>query len=186
MNNFFDQAFNFLLEDEGTTYTNNPADSGGPTKFGVSQRAYEIYVGQPVHPAVIENLYRDDAARFYYDTYWKTLNCDKMNKLGVAVCMFDSSVLYGLGTASRIAQLALNMCGKVLKVDCLFGDESLAMLNETDQEEFLNAFHSLILQRIDSIIAANPKNEVFRKGWTMRADRILTMNNLNPLINSIT
>lgn len=183
MNNYFDQAFDFLLKDEGTKYTDNPADSGGPTKFGITLKAFQAYIEQDVSPDQIESLTVDEAKKFYFDTFWKQLSCEKVEQLGIAVSLLDFGVLYGPGTAAMLAQRALNICGHTLKFDGILGEESVSMLNTVNQEDFLCAFHSLILKRIDFIIASSPKNEVFRAGWTSRADRILTLSELVPLIN---
>lgn len=182
MNNFFDRAFAILIGDEGTKYVNNPADSGGPTKFGITLKAFQNFVDQVVMPDQIENLTVDEAKQFYFETYWKPLSCDRVEQIGNAVCLFDSAVLYGLGTTAMLAQRALSLCGRTIKFDGVFGDRSVSMLNTVPQESFLKAFHDLILKRIDFIIASSPKNEMFRAGWTARADRILTLNKLVPLI----
>jgi len=176
MSNFFEQAFAYLLKNEGLTFTNNPADKGGATKFGVTRIAYQDFKGKTVSVLDIQNLTIEDAKEFYLDRYWKLLSCDKMSDPRIAICVFDSAVLYGPTTAAALSQKTTNQilsCG--LKVDGVLGDISIKELNLVDSKIFLEAFHRLLLFRISSVISVNPRDESFRKGWTARAERILTL-----------
>lgn len=186
MNTFFDQAFAYLLGDEGLIYTNNPLDSGGPTKFGITQNAYQLYLGRIVEMSEIKELSVDLAKKFYHDRYWSVLSCDKISILGTAIAIFDSGVLYGPGTAAILAQKTANACGANLKFDGDLGDKSVEFLNLISQEVFLEEFHKMILMRVNSVISAHPKNEVFRTGWTNRANRLLTLSRIVPVINETT
>jgi len=186
MNKIFDQAFEYLIKNEGEKYTNDQNDSGGPTKFGVTHRAYENWVKQPVPISEIRNMDRETAKEFYFDMYWKKLYCDKMTNPVVAICVFDCGVLYGMWKASLFAQKALIECRFDLKLDGIFGDRTLDALNTVKEEDFLKAFHGLLLARIDQICLARPKDEKWRKGWTNRADRLLTLVNRGPVISVLT
>ena len=52
----FQLAFNYLLGDEGHKFTNDPDDSGGPTKFGITKKAYEAYWKCSATDEQIENM----------------------------------------------------------------------------------------------------------------------------------
>ena len=85
----FNQAILFTLRWEGgDSYTNDPVDPGGETKFGISKRAY---------PDIdIKSLTRTEAEVIYKRDYWDKANCESMEpKLAIAV--FDSSVNCGVG-----------------------------------------------------------------------------------------
>lgn len=178
--NFFDDAFNFLIEIEKTVYTNDPKDSGGPTRFGVTLRSYASFVGRPVLPLEIENLTEGEAKIFYLERYWKPLACDKIKNFAIAAAIFDSGVLYGVGTASLIAQEALSERGFSLRLDGHVGDNTLRALSFVEPGEFLKAFSRLLVERIDHIVALNPKNKAYRNGWASRAKRLLTLNTGGP------
>jgi lysozyme family protein len=47
MNSNFDNALGFVLQDEGG-FVNDPADPGGMTNLGVTQRVWQAFVGHPV------------------------------------------------------------------------------------------------------------------------------------------
>lgn len=90
--NDFKNSLRFtLLEEVGSSpnggYTNNPADPGGETKWGISKRA---------HPSVdIKNLTREQAADIYVKEYWDASGCDSIPWPLCAV-VFDSAVNCGV------------------------------------------------------------------------------------------
>lgn len=178
----FDQAFIYLLENEGASFTDDPDDSGGATKFGITKATYEHYVGEMVATAEIQSMTADTAKKIYFEKYWKPLKCDQMKSIVVAVAVFDCAVLYGPGTAVLLMQRALSLCGATIKLDGLIGEKTLTILNIVKEGDFLHAFRHQILLRIDSTILARPKAEKFRIGWTKRADRLLTLNNNDSLL----
>lgn len=179
MNGYFDQAFDYLMGDEGRTFVNDPIDSGGPTKFGITQLSMSHYKKRNVSVWEIETLTEEEAKQIYFQNYWNPLQCGQMKKIAMSICVFNSGVLYGVGTAARLTQRAANICGATLKVDGFIGEETVLSLNPIKQEEFLKAFHGLVIARIDDIIKVNPKNEKFRHGWTNRTNRLLALNKLN-------
>jgi lysozyme family protein len=90
----FDQAFTFVVGEEGG-YVANPADPGGATKYGISQRAY---------PNVdIPNLTLDAAKAIYKRDYWDALHLDS-EPYAHALCLFDCAVNQGVSRARQIAQ----------------------------------------------------------------------------------
>lgn len=182
MNNFFDQAFEYLIQPgiEGSTFTNDPKDKGGPTRYGVTQHALATYLGRDVTVEEVRDMTPELAKAVYFHDYWIPLSCDRLSKFGTALCIFTSGVLYGIGTAANMAQRSANICGGTLKIDGDIGDMSVATLNVIKQEEFLKAFRSLVLLRINTIIATNPSDEKYRHGWENRADKLLAMNSIVP------
>lgn len=187
MSEAFKKALRYLVDiDEGDEFTDDPRDSGGPSKFGVTIWAYSTFLGRAVSQEEIQALTFQKAGVFYEARYWKPLRCESLQSGAAATAIFDSGVLYGIGTAAIITQKALNSCGADLKTDGVLGDKSIAALNATPEEDFLEAFHALLLKRIDTVIMLNPKNESFRKGWTQRADRLLTLSSAIPLNREVT
>ncbi len=179
---FFDRAFKIVLEDEGHEYTNDPADSGGPTKYGVTLSAYRAYVGAPLLQAdAIENLSIESAKGFYYNCYWSPMGCEKLSRIEIAAALLDTSVLYGAGTASLQVQEALSACGFPLVMDGEIGEKTIAALQSVLLFKFLEQLRKSLIDRIDSIVKLHPKNEKFRHGWEERANRLLTLPN-NPLL----
>lgn len=176
-----DVAFNYLLGDEGTKYTNDPADSGGPTKFGITKKTYETFFGHVVNDDEIKSMTSAVAKQIYAAQYWAPLRCGEIKALNLAITFFDSAVLYGVGTTTFLIQRALALCGAPIKLDGILGDKTMGFINsmgggsQPQRSVLTNAFHGLLLDHIDAVIVANPKDERFRKGWTERADRLLKL-----------
>jgi lysozyme family protein len=93
---FFAAAFAIIVGAEGG-YTNNPADPGGETKYGISKRAYP--------DEDIVNLTLERAQELYKRDYWDKLNCDGM-PWELALINFDCAVNQGIGIARAIQRLA--------------------------------------------------------------------------------
>lgn len=92
MKNNFEKAVAFVLSHEGL-YSNNPADPGGETKYGISKRA---------HPDMdIKNLTLDEAKAIYRNGYWDDCNCD-MLPYPFDVAIFDTAVNMGKTAALKI------------------------------------------------------------------------------------
>ena len=90
----FDQAVAFVLEWEGG-YVDDPADPGGPTRFGISQRAHpdEDIAGMTV----------ERARAIYRASYWDACRCDRL-PWPVSLGVFDGAVQHGSSTVSRLLQ----------------------------------------------------------------------------------
>jgi lysozyme family protein len=181
----FDYAFNYLLGDEGDKFTDDPNDSGGATKFGITQKSFAAYSGKPISVEDVKNLTVVQAQIFYYEEYWRKMCCNRMTNVGSAIAVFDSGVLYGANTASKMAQAAIStMSGAPLKLDGIIGDTTLGYLNLTSDKAFLPEFVKWVLEHINQVITKNPKNEAYRAGWTKRANRLLTLVSAQNEINS--
>ena len=89
----FNKCLQFVLDREGRTYENNPADPGGETKFGISKKSY---------PNIdIKHLTEEQAGAIYLRDYWIPLNCDSYDSM-IALAVFDTGVNQGAGIAKSI------------------------------------------------------------------------------------
>ena len=167
---YFDFAFDYVVGNEGS-YIDDPMDSGGPTKYGVTLKSYSEYLKQDFTPVVIEELTLEQAKGFYLHQYWIPSNCCMMTDFGIATAIFDCSVLYGIGTAAGMAQRAVDT-----KVDNKIGPETVSILNSFNRGIFIGKLIYELMQRIEKVIQINPENEKFRMGWTNRAERLLVLN----------
>lgn len=183
----FDLAFTYLLGNEGTAYTHDLRDPGGSTKFGITLKSYQSFLRRSVSDFELANLNLIEARDFYNVMYWVGTHCDRLSGAAISICIFDTAVLYGPGTAAILAQKTVSVIsGAALKFDGILGDNSIGLLNISREGDFLDAYHDLVLKRIDAVIVTNPIEEVFRDGWTSRADRLLTLTDLTSLIEETT
>jgi lysozyme family protein len=135
----FHKIFQFIYSWE-KGYSNHPADPGGATNHGITQRtlnAYRTKRGLPFKD--VRDLQLSEAIEIYYDEYWKP----EWKELGLplAACMFDTQVNMG---PSRANQFLKNCNGNYV--------------------EYLQ----LRIAKYKELIERNPSLKVFEKGWMNR------------------
>lgn len=182
----FDRALDYLFTDEGVKFVNDPDDSGGPTKFGVTQKSYSNFIGYPVTADMMQALTEEDVTLFYRHEFWTPLSLGRVNDPGIAIAIFDTAVLYGITATACMTQQALNVSGGLLRVDGILGDRTIELLNQATRLAFLNDFKRFVMQRIDTLVRTNPKDAKFRQGWENRAQRLLTLNQDSSFNKEIT
>jgi lysozyme family protein len=169
----FENAFAYTVGNEGS-YSNDAHDSGGPTKFGITQHDLSVYFGRPASVQEVKDMGLDVAREIYEKRYWKPLACDQMPE-SIACCMFDIGVVRGIGVPPKYAQNICNNHGAHLAVDGHLGPLSVAAINEIEPAAFIRDFSAMAEAGFRAIVAARPSQHVFLKGWVNRARRLLTL-----------
>ena len=149
------KALTVLFGQEGG-YSDNPNDSGGPTKYGICQRTYPNLD--------IKNLTIDQAAAIYKRDFWPALY-DQITDQTVATKQFSCGVNCGLQTAIKLLQRGLKVAE-----DGIFGPVTLCAVNSMDPYDLLVQMMNIEKAHYDAIIAANPQDAEFRKSWYTRAE----------------
>ncbi|HEY2538239.1 MAG TPA: glycosyl hydrolase 108 family protein, partial [Stellaceae bacterium] len=145
----FDQAFEIVVGHEGG-YSNNSADPGGETKYGISKRSY---------PSVnIGALTLDQAKAIYQADYWNRAGCDLCDP-GLALIVFDAAVNNGVGQAIRWLQAAVGV-----KADGVIGPATRAAIAKADAQDALVAAHSARIH----MMAGLSTWATFGRGWSKR------------------
>lgn len=169
----FDHGWAHTGPKEGA-YGDHPADRGGPTKWGVTERVARAngYTGD------MKDLTEDRAKVIGKTQYWDALNLDRVASLSlpIAVEMFDT--IYNGGEPGQWLQRCLNVLnqqGRIypdMKVDGRIGPLTLAALNAylerrgADGERvMLEALNHLQGCRFIGIAENNPSQEAFVYGW---------------------
>lgn len=116
----FDRALAIIFEVEG--YDKVIVDSGGLTKWGISQRAYP--------DLDIRALTKADAAALYRRDYWDAVKGDEL-PWPLSCYVFDAAVNHGADPARRMLQKALGG----LRTDGIIGRRTLARVREADLDE---------------------------------------------------
>lgn len=155
----FRRAMEKLLGLEGG-YSDHAADHGGRTKYGISQRSYPL--------VNIAALTVDDAMQIYHRDYWTPLHLDEFVSEELASAVFDMGVNAGIGRAAKILQTAANKIGKALDVDGEIGRGTIAAVNTIPEELLLDEFRIECCRFYDRIVANDPTQAVFLKGWKRR------------------
>lgn len=166
-------VINRILDTEGEAFTNDPADSGGPTKWGVTEdeaRAYG-YEGD------MRDLSRDQAFEIYAKRYWDAVRGDDLAALSDAIAyeVCDTGVNMGQARAVTFLQRSLNVLnlgGKLyrdLSVDGLAGPMTVAALRQylavRDESALLKALNCLQGAAYIELAERREKDERFVYGW---------------------
>lgn len=145
----FEQSFERLIGHEGG-YSNNPADPGGETNFGISKRAYPM-----------ENIRGMTLARaktIYLRDYWGPAGCDAVPD-GLKFDLFDMAVNSGVTTAIRTLQ---NSVGA--RADGIIGPKTLQAINSIPAPRLVARFNGWRL----AFMANTPQWDTFGRGWARR------------------
>ncbi|MGD8172156.1 glycoside hydrolase family 108 protein [Vibrio sp. TRT 21S02] len=146
------------LRDDGG-YVNDPADTGGETKFGISKRAY---------PDVdIKNLTIDDAVAIYYKDYWLKAKCEEWAG-PISLIQFDSAVQHGPIKAIKLLQ---EISG--VHDDGIVGPATRKAVQSHDVE-YLSSRYLLRRGRYYArILKKNPSQGRFIEGWYNRLVHVM-------------
>lgn len=160
----FDACFKAVLQHEGH-YTNDPRDPGGRTNLGVTQRAWEAYLGLPVTETDMRRLTPEIVRPFYRSQYWDKLNCDQL-PAGVDYVVFDLGVNSGVMKAAKTLQSAVGAFA-----DGKIGPQTLAAVRHANSA---NLVINLCDMRMDFLRGLS-KFAIYGKGWTNRVDDVRAM-----------
>ena len=154
----FNQAIKVVLANEGG-YSNNPADPGAETNFGISKRSY---------PSLdIRNLTQDAAAEIYRHDYW--LYGD-LNNQDIATKLLDMSVNMGISRAVILCQMALNDIGEHCGVDGKWGPNTEGAINSADGVILLPEIRTHQSMYYTNLVAQKPELYQFLRGWLRRTN----------------
>jgi lysozyme family protein len=165
-NKNFDDALAHTLELEGG-WSDHPHDPGGKTFRGVTQKAWEAYVGHPVTAGELRALREGQIVAFYFEQYWLKAGCHHL-PAGIDAHTFDIAVNSGPYRAGLILQTSINDLGRVrLRKDGLVGPKTAAAAAHLDPVKLTArmGFRRLTFySRLRGWIQGH-----FKNGWRWRA-----------------
>lgn len=171
----FDFAFDFMKNHEWNAkrnYTDDPADPGGATKFGVIQRTLTRF--RRAHPTLnlpesVADLTEDQAKIIYRADYWIW---EGIQDWRLAAKLFDAGVNLGPVRAVEYLQQSLRVEEYPVEVDGNLGPITLAAANKADQNALLSHLCAILRAHYCAWIAQKPDREKFRKGLLSRAQEV--------------
>ncbi len=149
----FDQAFHTLLGSEGG-FVDHPADPGGATMWGVTERVARAngYTGS------MRALPVDVAKAIYRREYWDAVKADEMPD-AVRYALFDGAVNSGVSQSVKWLQRALGVTA-----DGVIGPKTIAAAKAANGDRLKSAMLGARLQFMTDL-ATWPS---FGKGWARR------------------
>jgi lysozyme family protein len=163
----FEKAIKKVLKHEGG-YIFHPADPGGETNFGITDRldgSVDGLIdvdGNGSGDVTVKALKESDAKVIYKREFWDKMQGDRISNQQVAEIIFDGYVNMG-ARAIMILQRELG-----LQDDGKFGQKTLEMVNKISGEIVFNNFKAARLEFYRDLAAAKPKLAIFLRGWTNR------------------
>lgn len=153
MQSAFERAVAVVLEREGVL-SEDPADDGGLTKFGISSRAY---------PALdIRALTREQAVAIYRRDFWLRCGCAEL-PWRFALAVFDGAVNQGQRTAVKLFQRSIGV-----RDDGVFGPITLRAALWAHHHERTGPILADYFSRRIKRYAEHPDWPVFGRGWARR------------------
>ena len=158
----FDASLPFILRWEGG-FVDHPADRGGATNKGVTQRVYDAWrarQGQP--PRSVRLIEEPEVQAIYESDYWVPPRCDLLSG-PLDLVHFDTAVNMGPGRAVRFLQSAVRC-----PVDGDFGPSTALAVASCDAGEAVLAYCDAREAFYRTLVARKPDQGVFLKGWLNR------------------
>lgn len=153
----FDKLIDEIIEREGRKDTNNPNDSGGRTKYGISERSHPgAWLNGP--PSL------EEAKRIFYQEYISDQGFDKIKPDYLMEQVVDFGVHSGPAVAAMHLQRILGV-----QADGRVGPITLAVLARRDPLELNTELVKSRVQLLARIVQKRPKDLEFLWGWLNRA-----------------
>lgn len=157
----FDKSFRKLMVHEGG-FVNHPADPGGRTNLGITQRVWEEWVGHPVDEKTMRSLTPEMVKPLYKRKYWDKVCGDDL-PAGVDYCVFDAAVNSGPGRAIKWLQQAVGTTQ-----DGALGPKTLAAVKAADPQLLVVGYNAIRLAFLQDL----PTWDTFGRGWGRRVAEV--------------
>ena len=166
----FTECLDHILQWEGG-YANHPHDKGGETAKGITQATYNDYnVDKGRTLESVRDITEAEVKEIYLSRYWNACRCEDLHP-PLDFIVFDSAIQHGVSRAARWLQ----KLGGVM-ADGKIGNETLFAVNQAILDHRLDALIDDYLAMRDAyyaqIIAGNPTQKVFEKGWKSRLNKL--------------
>ena len=157
-----DQILDEVIRREGG-YVHDPADRGGPTKFGITQRTLRAWRGQAVTADDVQRLTKTEARTIYRRRYVDDPGFARLPD-PLRAQVVDNGVLSGPRQAVKDLQRAIGG----VTVDGRLGPTTRAAL----RQQGVAVVHARLIQvraaRIGRLVQRAPAQVRFLRGWLTR------------------
>jgi len=149
-------------------YVNHPADPGGETNRGITDRldgrvdGLVDLDGDGDGDVDIKGLTEEEAKQVYKRRFWDKMQGDKIESQHIANIMFDGFVncgSWGIKLMQRVLQL---------EEDGIVGPKTLAAINNADEVTLYASYKQKRIEYYQNLAEKKPVLKVFLKGWMNR------------------
>ena len=168
----FNHCLKFVLRWEGKR-SDNPADRGGRTAFGITQGSYNVYRRKHGHSITdVWGITESEIHEIYWEMYWLPARCSLLPE-PLDLLVFDSSVQHGAKRAVKLLQKSLGVTD-----DGAFGPVTIDALTEEVAAGRVDDLASSYLHHrtefYADIVKRDPTQKVFERGWMNRLAALRT------------
>lgn len=163
-----EQIISDVIRREGAEFTNDPADAGGPTKYGITQATLSRWLEQPATIADVQNITAEDARRIYRFLYVEEPRFDEIDDAVLQGLVVDCGVLHGQARAAGWLQAAVGV-----KQDGKIGPVSIAAVNAARPLQLFLRICARRWRYMGEITQDKPDNLKWLEGWCNRGSGFL-------------
>ena len=165
----FQKILNKTLGYEGVL-SNDPADPGGKTYKGVTQRVYDSYrLAHNLQAQDVSLMSNDECQDLYRVRYFVGIHPENLADIRVAWKLFDCAVNMGVTRSVKFLQSAIGVTP-----DGMYGDQTKeAVINYFITNSPMGMIEQLVSEQVAfyrNIVANKPEMEKFLQGWLRRAN----------------
>lgn len=177
-----DEIIEGVVAREGSEFTNDPKDSGGATKFGITRDTLAKWRGSVVTSDDVRRLTVAEAKRIYLARYVIQPGFDTVSAVSIPIAeeLIDTGVNVGPARAGEMLQRCLNALNREgrdypdVKVDGNCGAGTIAAMRaflklrgHDGEIVLLRALNCLQGAFYISLTERRPKDESFLYGWLL-------------------
>ena len=151
-------------------FSDNPLDRGGATMVGITLNTYkqyckEYHISEPTVSNLKEIPYATwkNVLKVYY---WDRYKADEINSQSVANICVDyvwGSGKYGITKVQKALGLT---------ADGIVGPKTIGAINSREPRRLFELIKNVRISHYQAIVAANPSQKIFLKGWVNRVNNI--------------
>ena len=167
MINNFQRSLEHILNAEGG-FSADPKDPGnhladgraGCTNMGVTQAAWEEYVGHKVSIADMQALTKEQVGKFYKVKYWDRVMGDAL-PIGLDFLAASFAINAGVGSSAKLMQKCINAVP-----DGMIGPRTLQSIAGVDLKELIEKFSQAKIHYYQSLKLFS----LYGHGWVNRVE----------------
>lgn len=156
----------FILKWEGG-FVNDPLDRGGATNKGITIGTFRTFYGPDATVDQLKSITEEQWLHIFRTGYWNPWRADEISNQSIANICVDWAWASGTRTSIKAVQQLLGV-----SVDGVVGVRTLAAINGADSRILFEQIHAARMTFVDRIVARDPSQSRFIKGWKNRINDI--------------
>lgn len=168
----FNLYFPKCVSSEGSTFETVKYDNGGGTKFGctiddVHEYNLDLNGDGKIDISDVRDMTKEHAFAICKKLYWDYFQADAITNQSLAEFIVDGAFNMGRVLIAKYVQYIVHVTA-----DGHVGPNTIKAINFFSPSMTFAALYDMRIKRYDNIVAANPTQQKFIKGWTNRLNSI--------------